>query len=147
MTNLIPDTMTAVLLTGHGGLEKLEYRNDVPVPVPGPREVLIRVGAAGINNTDINTRTAWYSKSVTTDTNAGGEAGFANADDSDGSWSGAPFVFPRIQGADCCGRIVATGAEVDQKRIGDVIRKIDFHDGDVNDYLKHLAGALINQGD
>ncbi len=76
MTKLIPDTMTAVLLTGHGGLEKLEYRNDIPVPAPGPREVLIRVGAAGINNTDINTRTAWYSKSVTTDTNTGGESGF-----------------------------------------------------------------------
>ncbi len=32
----------------------------------------------------------------------------------------------------------------EQKRIGDVIRKIDFNNGDVNDYLKHLAGALIN---
>lgn len=119
MNSLIPDTMTAVLLTAHGGFEKLEYRNDVAVPVPGPNEVLVRVGAAGVNNTDINTRTAWYSKSVTTDTNRGSETGFADADDRDGSWSGEPLVFPRIQGADCCGRIVATGGQVDQNRIGE----------------------------
>lgn len=32
----------------------------------------------------------------------------------------------------------------EQKAIGDMIRKIDFVNGDVNDYLKHLAGAIIN---
>ena len=31
----------------------------------------------------------------------------------------------------------------EQTKIGDMIRKIDFHNNDVNDYLKHLAGALI----
>jgi hypothetical protein len=61
----IPQLMKAVLLKGHGGFEQLEYRDDMPVPVPQPGEVLIRVGAAGINNTDINTRTGWYSKAVT----------------------------------------------------------------------------------
>lgn len=118
MTNTTPETMQAVLLTGHGGLEKLEYRSDVPVPGAGPQEVIVRVGAAGINNTDINTRTAWYSKSVTTDTNAGAVAGFDSVDDSDGSWSGVPLQFPRIQGADCCGHIVAVGSEVNNDRIG-----------------------------
>jgi len=51
--------MRAVCLTGHGGPEMLEYREDVKVPCPGKREVLIKVGAAGINNTDINTRVGW----------------------------------------------------------------------------------------
>ena len=51
---MIPKTMCAVLLTGHGGTEKLKYKTDVPVPKP-KHEVLIRVSAAGINNTDINT--------------------------------------------------------------------------------------------
>ena len=60
-----PKTMRAVVLTGHGGLDKLEYREDWPVPTPRPGEVLIHVGACGLNNTDINTRTAWYSKAVT----------------------------------------------------------------------------------
>ena len=48
--------MHAVVLTGHGGLDKLEYRTDVIVPVPQANEVLVRVAAAGVNNTDINTR-------------------------------------------------------------------------------------------
>ena len=61
----IADTMTAVLLTGHGGFDRLEVREDVPVPRPAPGEVLIRVAAAGVNNTDINTRIGWYSKAVT----------------------------------------------------------------------------------
>lgn len=32
----------------------------------------------------------------------------------------------------------------EQNGIVDVIRRIDFENGDVNLYLKHLAGALIN---
>jgi hypothetical protein len=28
----IPKTMRAIVLTGHGGLDKLEYRTDWPVP-------------------------------------------------------------------------------------------------------------------
>ena len=56
--------MRAVVLTGHGGYEKLELHDDLPVPIPGPDDVLIRVGAAGVNNTDINTRIGWYSKAA-----------------------------------------------------------------------------------
>ncbi len=111
--------MRAVLLTGYGGFDRLECRNDVPVPVPGPDDVLIRVGAAGINNTDINTRTAWYSKSVMTATEAGGAGGFAEARTEDSGWTGALPTFPRIQGADACGRIVAVGARVEPGRIGE----------------------------
>ena len=56
--------MHAVVTTGHGGLDKLVYRADVPVPEPTRGEVLIAVGACSINNTDINTRTGWYAPSV-----------------------------------------------------------------------------------
>lgn len=113
----IPAVMCAVLLTGNGGFDKLELRADVPVPGPGPGEVLIRVGAAGVNNTDINTRIGWYSKAVAEATERGGATGIAEAED-DG-WSGAAFQFPRIQGADACGLIVAVGSGVDQRRIGE----------------------------
>ena len=113
----IPATMRAVLLTGHGGYDRLELRDDVPVPLPGAGDVLIRIGAAGVNNTDINTRIGWYSKAVAEATDAGAATGIAGAED-DG-WSGAAFQFPRIQGADACGRIVAVGADVDPVRIGE----------------------------
>ena len=100
-----PEIMRGVLLTGHGGTDKLDIRGDIPVPRPGVRDVLVRVAAAGINNTDINTRTAWYSKK--------------DGAHEDASWSGAPIAFPRIQGADVCGHIVAVGAEVGDDRIGE----------------------------
>jgi len=55
MTTDIPGTMNAMVLTGHGGLEKLEFHQDWPTPSPVPGEALIRVGACGLNNTDVNT--------------------------------------------------------------------------------------------
>lgn len=111
----IAANMRAVMLTGHGGYDKLSFRDDVPVPIPGPDDVLIRVAAASVNNTDINTRIGWYSKSVAEATDAGAASGIDGAGD-DG-WSGAAFQFPRIQGADACGRIVAVGDDVDPTRI------------------------------
>jgi len=38
---MVPETMEAVLLTGHGGLDELAYREDVPVPEPGADDVLV----------------------------------------------------------------------------------------------------------
>ncbi|MEL7114692.1 MAG: alcohol dehydrogenase, partial [Pseudomonadota bacterium] len=61
------DEMMAVVTTGNGGYDKLAYKA-VPRPVPGPGEVLLRVLAAGVNNTEINTRLGWYAASVTADT-------------------------------------------------------------------------------
>ena len=81
------DRMRAILLTGHGGYECLSVRDDVPVPTPGVGELLVEVGAAAVNNTDINTRVGWYSG---------------------GGWTGS-FHFPRIQGIDACGEVVAAG--------------------------------------
>ena len=96
--------MKAVLLTGHGGLEKLEYREDVPTPEPAEGEVLIAVGAAGINNTDIWTREGAYGTEDDPATTSG--------------WRrGNPMRFPRIQGADIVGRIVGVGGGVNDTRI------------------------------
>jgi len=113
----LPAVMRAVLLTGNGGYDCLDIRDDLAVPVPVAGEVLIKVGAAGVNNTDINTRIGWYSKAVAEATDAGAASGLAGAKD-DG-WSGEAFPFPRIQGADACGRIVAVGDSVDPVRIGE----------------------------
>ncbi|MEP3280503.1 MAG: alcohol dehydrogenase family protein [Stappiaceae bacterium] len=114
-----PQTMCAMVLTGHGGLDRLEWQEEVLVPTPQSGEVLIQVGASSLNNTDINTRTGWYSKSVRGDTASGAEAGYGHDADEDGGWSGDALTFPRIQGADCCGRIAAVGAGVAEERIGE----------------------------
>lgn len=129
MTGAIPALMRGVVLTGFGGYDRLVWREDLPVPLAGQGEVLVRVGAAGVNNTDINTRIGWYSKAVAADTAAGADAGFDGAQD-DG-WSGAAFAFPRIQGADAAGRIVAVGPGVDSRRIGErVLVEPVFADGE-----------------
>ena len=113
----IPTTMRAMVLTGHGGLDKLEFHADWPVPQPASGEVLIEVGACGMNNTDINTRTGWYSSAVTEGTTAaGGREGFAAAEDDEGGWGGG-IVFPRIQGADVCGTVVAGDEALKGKRV------------------------------
>jgi NADPH:quinone reductase-like Zn-dependent oxidoreductase len=104
--NNTPKTMKAVVTTGTGGYEKLSYR-DVPTPVPSDGELLVEVLAAGMNNTEINTRLGWYSSSVTDATNTL-ESVDPETDRPDGGWS-APTPFPFIQGTDCCGRVVAVG--------------------------------------
>lgn len=116
----IPSQMTAAVLKGHGGLDMIEIRDDVAVPVIGLDEVLVRVAACGMNNTDVNTRTAWYSKAVDDGTTKeGGHGGFDDADDDDATWGGAPLTFPRIQGADVSGTVVAVGDVVDNNLIGE----------------------------
>ncbi|MCJ8170006.1 alcohol dehydrogenase family protein [Atopomonas sediminilitoris] len=117
-TPTLPSHMNGVQLVGHGGLENLRYRQDLPVPQPGPGEVLIRVAAAGVNNTDINTRIGWYSKSVTGATSEI-DSRQSDAAQADAGWAGTPLQLPRIQGCDCCGQIVALGAGVSAARLGE----------------------------
>lgn len=93
-------TMSGVQLTRHGGPEALVWREDIPLPRPKTGEALIRVLAAGVNATDINTRVGWYGKGE-------GRAG----------WAGE-MAFPRIQGSDLCGRIVVLGEGVDDLALG-----------------------------
>lgn len=108
--------MKAVVTTGNGGYDRLEYR-DVPVPRPGAGEVLLQVLAAGVNNTEINTRLGWYSSSVTGDTESAAAAQERRAEaKADGGWNAAT-PFPLIQGTDCCGRVVAVGAGGDRSAI------------------------------
>jgi len=143
----IPPHMRAVRTTGHGGLDKLEYSEDVATPSPGRDEVLIRVGACGMNNTDINTRTAWYSKSVTQATDVGGAAGFGESKSDDSTWGGDGLVFPRIQGADVAGIIVAVGADVPTARIGERVL-VEAWLRDANDPGdRTLAGYLGSERD
>ena len=121
----VPATMRAVLLTGHGGPEMLEYREDIPTPVPAPGEVLVRVTACGVNNTDIWVREGAY-----------------GSDDDPGAVSsgrrGQPLEFPRIQGADIAGRIAAAGEGIDDGLVGKRVM-VDF--GIYNDAGPSLANV------
>lgn len=111
----LAETMHAFVLHRHGDMDTLRYHADWPRPDPARDEVLIRVGACGLNNTDVNTRTGWYSKTVTSATDGGGAQ---TEDDSDPSWGGAPISFPRIQGADAVGEVVAVGEGADAALVG-----------------------------
>ena len=93
----VPKHMAAVQLIGHGGYDKLVYTEREPVPTVGTGEVLIKVFAAGINNTDINTRIGWYSSEATASTAETTKLDFLPAD---GDWTGTGLTFPRIQGAE-----------------------------------------------
>ena len=110
---MTPSTMAAVLLTRHGGLDALEYKTGVPVPEPGPNEVLIEVHACGMNNTDVWVREGAYGSE--TDAKAVS------------TWrrGRSTLTFPRIQGTDSVGVIVAVGTGVAESRVGERVI-IDF---------------------
>lgn len=106
MSDSIPKHMAAMLLMGHGDIDQLVYHDDVPVPDPGPDEVLVRITATAKNNTDRKAREGLYptkDKSDKTSFAIGGKA---------------TLTFPRIQGADIVGRVAAVGKNVDSSRIG-----------------------------
>ncbi|TDC55054.1 Zn-dependent oxidoreductase [Actinomadura sp. KC345] len=89
--------MTAAVLLRHGGPDALEVRGDRPVPRPGPGQVLVRVTAAAMNNTDIWTREGAY--------------GLPGRPEAEAGWRG-PVDFPRVQGGDIAGEVSAVGAGV-----------------------------------
>lgn len=106
-------TMSAVLLTGHGDLDNLVYRTDVPVAQPVAGEVLIEISACGMNNTDVWVRQGAYG----TENDASAVSSWRRQDPT--------LTFPRIQGTDIVGHVVAVGAGVADSRIGERVM-VDF---------------------
>jgi NADPH:quinone reductase-like Zn-dependent oxidoreductase len=82
--------MKAVYLTAHGGPEVLIY-DELPIPEPGPGEVLVRLTVAALNRLDLWVRNGW---------------------------PGIKLSYPHIPGADGAGEIAALGAGVSQWQIG-----------------------------
>ena len=119
---MLPESMFGVELHGHGGPECLVWNDAIATPKPGPGDVIIRVGAAGVNNTDINTRVGWYSK--------------GENDSDDASWTGEALLFPFIQGIDACGEIVAVGEGVNHSRIGERVL--------VEPCMREFGGETLN---
>ena len=87
----LPTTMKAMVTMGHGGIEQMVFHTDWPRPEPTKGEVLIKVSACGLNNTDVNTRSGWYSKTVTDATTGGA---FDEVGENDPTWGGARITCP-----------------------------------------------------
>ena len=109
--------MMAVVTTGNGGYDRLEYKS-ISIPVPASDEVLLRVLAVGVNNTEINTRLGWYSSSVDSSTDSLSLAQSVHQKHkTDGGWNDTT-PFPIIQGTDCCGKVVALGSTTHNHLLG-----------------------------
>ncbi|MBH0024963.1 zinc-binding dehydrogenase [Salinibacterium sp. SWN248] len=123
----VPATMRAVQLTQHGGPEVLRV-TEVATPSPGVGEVLVKVSAAALNNTDLWTREGEYGL-------PGPRAG----------WRG-PLDFPRIQGADVAGHVVALGYGVDANVLGSrVVIDPAIYDADEPD--ANITGLMGSERD
>jgi alcohol dehydrogenase len=83
--------MTAAVIETQGGIENIVYR-DFPDPVVGPKDVLVRCKAVGLNYFDIFVRKGM---------------------------PGLPVPMPWISGADAAGEIAAVGSEVKDWKVGD----------------------------
>ena len=87
--------MRAVQYDEYGGIDVLRVA-DVPEPVPGPDEVLVKVAAAGINPGEAYVREGRYAT----------------------RW---PSTFPSGQGSDLAGTVRALGPGVDSVAVGDEV--------------------------
>jgi len=116
-----PRTMKAIQIHEHGGPEVLSY-DEVPVPDPGPGEVLVRVCAAGINPPD------WYVR--------------------DGMTILPPefrpkFDLPLTPGTDISGVVEAVGADVRDVSVGEeVFGMLRFPDLGANAYAEYVVSPV-----
>ncbi|MFC0186915.1 zinc-binding dehydrogenase [Fictibacillus aquaticus] len=86
--------MKAVVVTGYGDVDKLDVV-ERPIPEPKAHEVLVKVKACAINNTEIWMREGAYGK--------GEKSG----------WRPEGVEFPRVPGSDITGTVVKIGKDVD----------------------------------
>lgn len=89
--------MRAIQIDHYGGPEVI-VRRDLPVPAPGPGEVLIRLAYSGINFMDIHTRQGKYAGSHT-----------------------YPQTIPTTLGIEGAGTIEALGSGVEDFRVGEKV--------------------------
>ncbi|MEV7154619.1 NADP-dependent oxidoreductase [Streptomyces misionensis] len=111
-------TMRAIRLHEHGGPDVLRY-DAVPMPEPGPGEVLVRVRAVGVNPPD------WYLRE-----------GMSNLPPE----TRPKFELPVIPGTDLSGVVEAVAADVDGFAVGDeVFGLLRFPGFEGSTYAEYVA--------
>ena len=107
--------MQALLLTGYGGVDKYTL-STVEKPKTKEGEVLVKISAIALNNTDVNTRLGRYgAEQVKKNDNNNNEEKEESKKAAPASWSGNALKFPWIQGADGCGYIKEMGPNFNSK--------------------------------
>jgi NADPH2:quinone reductase len=106
--------MRALVCHGYGPIESLKLE-DVPAPEPGPREILLRVGAAGVS--------------------------FAALLGVQGKHQNKPAL-PYVPGNEIAGHVVALGAGVDNVKVGDRIAT-GVSQGGFAEYAVALAANAV----
>ena len=104
--------MKAIQITKHGGSEAMEYK-DVPNPDPGTDEVLLKLGACGVNFIDVYQRTGLY-----------------------------PVNLPYILGLEGAGSVEQIGNDVSSFSIGDSVAFTGAA-GAYAEYVVVPAGKLV----
>lgn len=87
----LPETMRAAYINELGPAENIEH-GELPVPVPGPTDVLVRVAAVAVNPVDTFVRSGAYP---------------------------TPTPFPFVVGRDLAGTVVAAGAGATEFVVGE----------------------------
>ena len=85
--------MKAALLKGYGGTDQFEIR-ELPIPQPGPGEVLIRIAASAVNPFDLILRQGFMAQYI-------------------------PLPLPAVLGGDAAGTVAALGEGVTGLAVGD----------------------------
>jgi putative PIG3 family NAD(P)H quinone oxidoreductase len=114
MVSGLPDTMRAVEITSPGGPEVLRA-TERPLPVPGPRDVLVEVAAAGVNRPDILQRQGHYAP---------------------------PPGVSDVPGLEIAGRVVAAGKDVDEWAVDDLVCAL-VGGGGYAEYCSAPAGQCL----
>jgi len=107
--------MRAVVIREHGGYDKL-LMEDRPVPEPGPKEIRVRIHAAGLNHLD-----TWVRRGV----------------------PGHTFPLPMVPGCDGAGVVDALGAGVQGPEVGERVLVApgysSRHDRETASGMHHLS--------
>ncbi|MFJ5884761.1 quinone oxidoreductase family protein [Kitasatospora cineracea] len=109
--------MQAIRIEEHGGPEVMRW-TELPDPVPGPGEALVRPAALGVNYMDIGAR----------------------------AQGGPGWAAPAVLGVEGAGYVTALGAGVEEFAVGDRVAWF-YHPGSYADLLAVPAAALVKVPD